>query len=128
MVIPSGWDREKPKGLPVEGYDPTSVKNLLADRFLYLKLDLFVNDDTLARRVKTIVHDYKRQLNLEGRNRPEKMKYIAYYRVEQIAHGKKKDARSLITADRTQWRGLEKDISRARKEVTRLFRELRLSI
>lgn len=125
-VIPAGWDFEKPKGLPVEGYDPTSLKNLLGNRFLYLKLDVMANDDTLASRVKTIVHDYKRQLNLDGRNREAKMKYIAYYRVEQIADEKKKDARSLITTDRKKWRGVEKDLSRARKEVTRLFRALKL--
>ena len=88
-VIPCAWDYEKPKGMPIEGYDPTSLKNLLGNRFLYLKLDLTANEDILFRRVRTITHEYRRQLNLEGRNREAKMKYLAYYRVEQIALEKK---------------------------------------
>jgi len=125
-VIPAGWDYEKPKGIPIEGYDPTSLKNLIGNRFLYLKLDLTANEDTLFRRVKTITHEYRRQLNLDGRNREAKMKYLAYYRVEQIALEKKKDARSLIAKGRSEWRGVEKGLSRARKEVIRLFRTLKL--
>jgi hypothetical protein len=126
-IIPCGWDYEKPKGLPTEGYDPLSMRNLLDGRFLYLKLDLWANDDALAKRVKGIVHDYKSRMLLEGRNRDEKMKYLALFRVEHIANERRrKDKRFLITKDRSKLRALDKEFSRARTEAKKIFLRLGL--
>ena len=132
-VIPASSRIPQENLRPKLGYRKTAIQHLSKERWLRLEVDLHAPRPTLERRFRSMVEEYQKLLNLDGRNKEEMLKFLALYRVTEIAkekgippqvilHPEKFKARREMTPTaRKEWVALNKIFSNARRRANEIF-------
>jgi len=133
-VIPASSRIPQENPLPETGYRGNDdLVHLSKERFLRLEVDMYAPRPTLERRFRSMVEKYQKLLNLDGRNKEEVLKFLALYRVTEIAKEKGKPPqvilhpwkfkarRKMTPTARKEWVALNKIFSNARKRAHEIF-------
>lgn len=131
-IIPVGVRIPQENPLPPTGYRKFALENLSKERWLRLEIDLHHPRPTLEKRFRVVVEEYQRHLNLDGRNRGEMLKFLALYRVTEIAKEERKSPQVIlhpgkfkvgrrVVGNAKEWVAANKIFSNARKRANEIF-------